>query len=78
MKLTNIADWYRRQNKWVQRGLALADVAINGLTGGEWGETLSERWAENAKKGDPAAKKACEILGKADPGHCSRADSPKH
>lgn len=73
MRLSDITKWFRRQPRERQILLALIDVFINWRTGGEFGETLSERWAKEAAAGDPRAKAICLILDQADPGHCARA-----
>ena len=75
--MTRLAVWFIQQPRWVQKGLFFLDVFVNWKTGGEPGETLSERWAES-RETDAFAHAMCALLDQIDLGHCDKADKPGH
>lgn len=76
--MTRIQSLWKRLPWWAKVALKAIDVYANQRLGGEAGETISERLAELAKRGDPIGLLGCRILDRFDPGHCQRADHPEH
>lgn len=78
LKQRQVQRLWNRLPRWAKLALKLIDIYLNERFGGERGETISERLAEAAKRGDPIGLLGCRILDRFDPGHCERADKPGH